>query len=88
MRQLRAAAVLMLVWAWPAVAAEKLPPLDADFLEFLATFGGEEEDWTLVGDDEGEKAQEKDQGPPPAKEPVAKGDGSKKEAAAKPAEQR
>ena len=84
MKQLRAAAVLVLVWAWPAVAAEKLPALDADFLEFLATFGGEEEDWTRVADDEDEKAQE----PPPARDPVAKGDGSKKEAAAKPAEKR
>lgn len=83
MRQLRAVAVLMFACAWPALAAEKLPPLDAEFLEYLASFGGDEEDWALFADDE-EPATK----PPPAKDPAAKRDGSKTEAAAKPVEKR
>jgi hypothetical protein len=86
MRQLGALSLLMFACAWPAPAAEKLPPLDPEFLEYLGSFGGDEEDWTLFADDE-ESAQQ-----PPAKDTVAKEpakrDGSKKEAAAKPAEQR
>ena len=46
----------------PALAAEKLPPLDAEFLEYLANFGSDEEDWTLFADED-EPATE----PPPAK---------------------
>ena len=82
----------MLACAWPALAGEKLPPLDAEFLEYLASFGGDEEDWGLFADD-AEPATK-----PPAKDPAAKdpdsrtpankSDGSKPEAAAKPAEQR
>jgi hypothetical protein len=82
MRQLRALSVLLFACAWPALAAEKLPPLDPEFLEYLASFGGDEEDWALFADEE--PATE----PPPAKEPVAKRDGSKTEAAVKPAEKR
>ena len=82
MRELRAVAVLLFAWAWPALAADKLPPLDAEFLEYLGSFGSDEEDWTLfVDDDDQEPADE----PPPEKQPVAKRDGSKTEAAAKPA---
>lgn len=81
MRRLRAVSVLLCACAWPAAAAEKLPPLDAEFLEYLANFGSDEEDWALFADDEEGPATE----PPAAKESAAKGDGSKTEAAAKPA---
>ena len=30
----------------------KLPPLDADFLEYLANLGGDEEDWALFADED------------------------------------
>lgn len=77
--------MLLFACAWPAAAAEKLPPLDAEFLEYLANFGSDEEDWALfVDDDDEESATE----PPAAKEPAAERDGSKTEAAAKPAEKR
>lgn len=76
--------MLLFACAWPAAAAEKLPPLDAEFLEYLASFGSDEEDWALFVDDDAEPATE----PPAAKEPAAKRDGSKTEAAAKPAEKR
>ena len=81
MHRLQTVFVLLLVCAWPAVAAEKLAPLDAEFLEYLASFGGDEEDWTLFADEEPATK-------PPPKDPVAKGDESKQEAAAKPAEKR
>jgi hypothetical protein len=84
MRRLRATSVLMLACAWPALAAEKLPPLDAAFLEFLASFGGDEADWALFADDETEPAA----APPPAREPAGKRDRSKTEAAEQPAEKR
>jgi hypothetical protein len=89
MRQLRALSLLMLACAWPVAAADKLPPLDAEFLEYLASFGGDEEDWTLFADDE-EPAQQPPAKDTAAKEPAAanKRDGSKQEAAAKPAEER
>jgi hypothetical protein len=83
MRQLRPIAVLMFACAWPAQAAEKLPPLDAEFLEYLASFGGDEEDWALFADED-EPATK----PPPAKDPDAKREAGKTEAAAKPAEKR
>ena len=82
MQYLRAVSLLVFARTWPALAAEKLPPLDAEFLEYLANFGSDEEDWTLFADEE--PAAE----PPPAKEPPAKSDASKTEAAAKPAEKR
>jgi hypothetical protein len=83
MRQLRAVSVLMFVWACPTLAADKLPPLDAEFLEYLASFGSDEEDWALFADDEPAPA------PPPAKKDAgAKREQSKTEAAAKPAEKR
>ncbi|HKU13969.1 MAG TPA: hypothetical protein VJQ52_06210 [Steroidobacteraceae bacterium] len=88
MRQLRALSVLMFAWAWPASAADKLPPVDAEFLEYLGSFGGDEEDWTLFADDEeppGKAPPAKDAA---AKEPAGKRDGSKTEAAANPAEKR
>lgn len=86
MRQLRAVAVLLFACGGPCIgpvlAADKLPPLDAEFLEYLGSFGSDEEDWALfVDEDEEEPAAE----PPPAKQPVAKREGSKAEAAAKPA---
>jgi hypothetical protein len=85
MRQLRAVVLLFACacpCAAPALAAEKLPPLDAEFLEYLGSFGSDEEDWALFADDD---AEEPPAEPPPAKQPVAKRDGSKTEAAAKPA---
>lgn len=88
MRRLPALAVLM--WACadvcsgPALAAEKLAPLDAEFLDYLASFGGDEEDWELFADEKPAAAKPS----PPAKDPAAKPDGSKTEAAAKPAEKR
>lgn len=82
MRELRVVAVLLFAGAWPALAADQLPPLDAEFLEYLGSFGSDEEDWALfVDEDDEEPAAE----PPPAKQPVAKREGSKTEAAAKPA---
>ncbi len=92
MRRLRALAVLM--WACagvcpglcfgPALAAEKLAPLDAEVLDYLASFGGDEENWELFADEKPAAAKPS----PPAKEPVAKPAGTKTEAAAKPAEKR
>ena len=66
-----------------ALAAEKLAPLDAEFLEFLASFDGDE-DWVLLADEEPAAAKPS----PPPKAPATKRDGSKTEAAAKPAEKR
>ena len=81
MRQL-CAVVLLLACAGPALAADKLPPLDAEFLEYLGSFGSDEEDWALFADDDDEEPPAE---PAPAKQPVAKRDESKTEAAAKPA---
>ena len=46
-------AVLSLLW-WHVVtrAEEKIEPIDAEFLEYLAEFEGAEEDWTLFERDE------------------------------------
>ena len=88
MRRSHAVAVLLLACAAPALAAEKLAPLDADFLEYLASFGSDEENWVLFADEEPEPAtQPPTTKAPPAKQP-AKSDGSKPEAAVKPAEKR
>lgn len=87
MRRLPALAMLLWVCALMcsarAPAAEKLAPLDAEFLEFLASFDGDE-DWVLFADEEPATAKPS----PPAKDPAGKRDGSKTEAAAKPAEKR
>jgi hypothetical protein len=89
MRGLSALAVLMWVFG-PALAAEKLAPLDAEFLDYLASFGGDEEDWELFADEQPAAAKPS----PPAREAAAKTDPasksgeSKTEAAAKPAEKR
>ena len=92
MRSLRAVSVLMFAWAWPAAAADKLPPLDAEFLEYLASFGGDEEDWALFADDEepaSERPSAKDTAAKdPATQPAGKREASKTEAAANPAEKR
>jgi hypothetical protein len=77
----------MLACASPALAAEKLAPLDAEFLEYLASFGSDEENWVLFADEEPAPQ------PPPAQKPMtqkptAKSDGTQPEAAAKPAEKR
>ena len=82
MRTVSAVSVLLFACAWPAAAAEKLPPLDAEFLEYLANFGSDEEDWALFVDDEDEEPAKE---PPAAKAPAAQRDGSKSEAAAQPA---
>jgi hypothetical protein len=82
MRTVSAVSALLFACAWPAAAAEKLPPLDAEFLEYLANFGSDEEDWALFVDEEDDQPATE---PPAAKEPVAKPDGSKTEAAAEPA---
>jgi hypothetical protein len=43
----RGLALLSLLW-WAAVRAEeKIEPVDAEFLEYLAELEGAEEDWTL-----------------------------------------
>jgi hypothetical protein len=89
MRRWSALAVLMWVFG-PALAAEKLAPLDAEFLDYLASFGGDEEDWELFADEQPVAAKPS----PPAKEAAAKTDPASKrgenktEAAAKPAEKR
>jgi hypothetical protein len=83
MRQLPALVVLILL-VGPALAAEKLAPLDAEFLDYLASFGGDEEDWELFADEQPAVAKPS----PPAKEPAAKPAESKTEAAVKPAEKR
>lgn len=92
MRRVHLVSLLLLACAAPALAAEKLAPLDAEFLEYLASFGSDEENWVLFADEEPATQ------PPPAKQPAAqepkaqeptvKSDGSKPEAAAKPAENR
>jgi hypothetical protein len=84
MRRWSALAALLWVCAAPALAAEKLAPLDAEFLEFLASFEGDE-DWVLFADEEPAPAKPS---PPPPNAPDAKHEGSKTEAAAKPAEKR
>jgi hypothetical protein len=84
MQRLPALAVLLWVCSGSALAAEKLAPLDAEFLDYLASFGGDEEGWELFADEEPAAAKP----PPPAKDPAAKPDASKTEAAAKPAEKR
>jgi hypothetical protein len=80
MRRLQTIAVLALMWASPALAADKLAPLDAEFLEYLASFGGDEEDWALFADEE--PAPDESTKAPPAKRVESK------EAAARPAEKR
>lgn len=88
MRPLRAVVLLLAcpgTFAAPALAADKLPPLDAEFLEYLASFDSDEEHWALFADDDA--AQPAVQ-PPPAQAPVAKREGSKTEAAARSAEKR
>ena len=66
MQQLTVVFELWLACASPALGGEKLPPLDAEFLEYLATFGGDEENWTLFADEDDPPPE-----PPPAKDPVA-----------------
>jgi hypothetical protein len=75
--------MLLLVCAGPALAADKLPPLDAEFLEYLGSFDSDEEDWALFVDEDKEAPAAEP--PAPAKQPVAKREDSKTEAAAKPA---
>jgi hypothetical protein len=86
MRPLRALAVMLLACAGPcagpALAADKLPPLDAEFLEYLGSFGSDEEEWALFADEDEDEPAAK---PPPAEQPPARQEGSKTEAAAKPA---
>jgi hypothetical protein len=80
MKPLAVLPVLWLACASTALGAEKLPPLDAEFLEYLATFGGDEEDWALFADEDDPPAE-----PPPAQDPVtpvAKREGSKPSAEA------
>jgi hypothetical protein len=78
MTRLPAPVVLAALLSWicaPALAAEKLKPLDAEFLEYLASFEGDEEGWEWFADEEPAAAKPA----PPAKD---------KEDAAKPAEKR
>lgn len=88
MRRLHAVTVLLLACAAPALAAEKLAPLDADFLEYLASFGSDEENWVLFADEEPEPAAKQPAAKEPAQEPNATSDASNPEAAVKPAEKR
>ena len=83
MTRVPALAVLLWMCAGPVLAAERLAPLDAEFLEFLASFDGDE-DWVLFADEEPAAAKPS----PPAKDQAAKPNGSKTEAAVKPAEKR
>jgi hypothetical protein len=78
------ALVLLILFAAPVLAAEKLAPLDAEFLDYLASFGGDEEDWELFADEQPAVAKPS----PPAKEPAAKPTESKTEAAVQSAEKR
>jgi hypothetical protein len=80
--------LLLLVCAAPALAAEKLAPLDAEFLEYLASFGSDEENWVLFADEEPPPAKEPAAQEPKSQKPTVKSDGTKPEAAAKPAEKR
>jgi hypothetical protein len=80
--------LLLLVCAAPALAAEKLAPLDTEFLEYLASFGSDEENWVLFADEEPAPAKEPAAEKPTAQKPTVKSDGTKPEAAAKPAEKR
>ena len=41
------AVLSLLVWPLAARPAEKIEPIDTDFLEYLAELEGAEEDWTL-----------------------------------------
>jgi hypothetical protein len=77
------ALVALILWVGSALAAEKLAPLDAEFLDYLASFGSDEEDWELFADEEPAAAK-----PSAPKDPAAKPAESKTEAAAKPAEKR
>ena len=83
-----AAAVCGLPWR---AHADEIEPLDADFLEYLAGFGGDEDSWVLFTDEgaadeqPAEQAQSKSNESKPARKP----DGGKKtEAAAQPADDR
>ncbi len=79
MRRLPAHALRVAALLWicgPAPAAEKLKPLDAEFLEYLASFEGDEEGWEGFADEE----------PPAAAKPAPPA--RDEEAAAKPAEKR
>lgn len=87
MRRLHAVSWLLLACVSPALAAEKLAPLDAEFLEYLASFGSDEENWVLFADEEPAPKPPPAQ-KPPAQKPTAKSDGTQPEAAAKPAEKR
>jgi hypothetical protein len=51
-------------------AAEKLEPIDAEFLEYLADLEGLEEDWTLF--ERKEPAKAKPAKPKPTEEPAKK----------------
>jgi hypothetical protein len=84
MQQTLAIPVLLLLCCWPAGAAEKLAPLDAEFLEYLASFGSEEEDWAWFADDEPVEEQEQ----PRQKSTAAEREANETEAAVKPAEKR
>ena len=83
MRRLPALAIVLWISAGPVVAAEKLAPLDAEFLEFLASFD-DDEDLELFVEEEPAVAKPVS----PAQAPAAKSEGSKTEAAVKPAEKR
>lgn len=87
MRRLPALAVVLWICAvmgsGSALAAEKLAPLDAEFLEFLASFD-DDEDLELFVEEEPAVAKSVS----PARAPAAKSEGSKTEAAVKPAEKR
>jgi hypothetical protein len=85
-RGLLVAPVLWLAWLSGAAAAEEIEPLDAEFLEYLASFGSDEETWALFTEEEpvADAADRLNK----ASEPGRDGDDSKEEAAAKPADKR
>jgi hypothetical protein len=82
MRLLLAIPLLCLSCLPCRAGSEQIEPLDAEFLEYLAAFGSDSEDWVLFADDEPVE-------PAAGKQDSAKEGGPKKtEAAAKPADER
>lgn len=56
----------LLCWACAVRAEEKIEPVDAEFLEYLAEFEGAEEDWTLFEREEpSKKTADVNQAEPP-----------------------
>lgn len=87
MRRLIAMPVVCLLCLPCRSDAEEVEPLEVEFLEYLAGFGSDEENWALFADDEpaapAVRQQEVSQ-----QEVVKDGSPNKTQAAAKPADER